>query len=199
MRALQRFQSLRPERSPCGHYFYADDDVAIRFDCLLDFRFIDQSRIGKDAVAGTGDAAKGREIDIIQHARPGVIRHVVAKDIEQRMASAAGVDNRGDARAHAENVRVNTKRAKAFHKVQMNVDQSGCNDVVFDVDHKGAFGGEINAYGFDGAAAHANIEHTVPAGSGIDDATGFKNKMTQLRVHCSGSIDRVRERAWKPR
>jgi hypothetical protein len=34
------------------------------------------------------------------------------------------------------NVRINAKGPKAFHEMEMNVDQSGGDDMVFDVDHR---------------------------------------------------------------
>ena len=48
------FRPSAPKRAAGGHDLDADDDVAIRLHGLFDFVFVDEARIGKDAVAWPG-------------------------------------------------------------------------------------------------------------------------------------------------
>ena len=65
-RAFQRLQSLAAQRAAGGHDLDADDDIAVGFDGLLDLGFIDEPRVGENAIAGTADSAEGREVDVVQ-------------------------------------------------------------------------------------------------------------------------------------
>ena len=69
--------------------FDADDNVAVGIDGFFDFVLVDQARVGEDAVAGSGDAAEGGEIDIVQHPGLGIFRDIVTEHGEQAVACAA--------------------------------------------------------------------------------------------------------------
>jgi hypothetical protein len=99
------------------------------------------------------------------------------------VAGAAGIDNGGDSRAHSENVRINAKGPKAFHEMEMNVDQSGGDDMVFDVDHRCTVNSEVSANRLDLPIADADIEYAIPASGGVDNAATLKNEVGQLANH----------------
>ena len=134
--------------------------------------------IGENAVARTADAAESGEIDVVQHARLGVVGDVIAKYVEQSVTRAAGVDDGRHAGADAENIRIDAEGAETFHQMQVNVDQTGCDDAIFDVDHGRAVRFEIRSDGVDLAVAHANVENAILAAGGIDQAAAFQKKIS---------------------
>ena len=71
--------------------------------------------------------------------------------------------------------RVDTEGAKAFHEMQVNIDQAGRDDAVFDIDDRRAVGAEIDANGRDLAVAHADIELAVCAAGRIDQAAALEH------------------------
>ena len=120
-RPLQRLQALRAKRAAGRHDLDSDDDVAVGFDGFLDFFLIDQTRISENAVARPRHSAQRRKVDVIEHARFGIVRDVVAKHIQESMPRTARVHDRRYAGADAENIRVHAKSPKPFHQMKMNV------------------------------------------------------------------------------
>ena len=108
---------MRTERAAGGHDLNADDDIAIGFDRLLDLGFIDQPGIGENAVSRPANAAERGKIDVVQHARLGIVGHVIAKYVEQRVTRAAGVDDGRDSGADAENIGIDAEGAEPFHQM----------------------------------------------------------------------------------
>jgi len=90
------------------------------------------------------------------------------------MPGAASVDNRCNARADPENIRVDAEGAEAFHEVQVNIDQPRSDDVILDIDHGRAIDVEIGADDADFAIAYADVELAVSARGGIDKAAAFE-------------------------
>ena len=58
---------------------------------------------------------------------------------------------------------IDAEGAEPFHQMQMNVDQSRRDDVIFDIDHGRAVRFEIRSDGVDPAVADANVEHAILA------------------------------------
>jgi hypothetical protein len=113
--ARERFQSLRPEGASCCHDFDANDDIAIRFYGSLDLVFVDQPRIGEDAVARARHRTQRREVDVIKYARFGLVGNVAAKYRQQTVTRASGIHNGGYAGADTENVGVGAEGSEAVH------------------------------------------------------------------------------------
>ena len=51
------------------------------------------------------------------------------------MTRAAGVDDGCHTGADAENIGIDAEGAESFHEMQMDVDQSRRDDMIFDIDH----------------------------------------------------------------
>ena len=83
------------------------------------------------------------------------------------MPGAAGIDDGGDPRADAKNIRVDAEGAEPFHEMEMDVDQARRDDAVFNVDDGGTVGFKIGADGVNLAVAHANIEGPIFTACGI--------------------------------
>ena len=122
---------------------------AIGFDSLFDLVFIDEPRVGENAVAGTADPAESGQVDVVQYPSFGIVGDVIAKDVEQGVTCAAGIDDGRHAGAHAENIGINAEGAESFHQMQMDVDQSWRDDATFDVDMVVARRIEIGGDGVD--------------------------------------------------
>src|SRR4030095_7593468 len=85
-RPPQRLQALCSQGAARGHDLYADDDVPISLHGLFDFIFVDEARVGEDAITGPGHTAQRGKIDVVQHARLGDCRNMLAKYSEETMA-----------------------------------------------------------------------------------------------------------------
>ena len=99
------------------------------------------------------------------------------------MTRAAGVDDGCHTGADAENIRVDAEGAETFHEMQMDVDQSRRDDMIFDIDHGRAVRFEIRSDGVDPAVADANVEKAILPAGRIDQTTAFEKKIGKLFVH----------------
>ena len=90
------------------------------------------------------------------------------------MSCATGVDDGRDARADAENIRIDAEGAEAFHQMQVNIDQTRCDDAIFDVDNGSTVGIEIRTDHFDLAVAHTNVQQAVPTSGWIDQTAALE-------------------------
>src|SRR4030095_1030477 len=118
------------------------------------------------------------QVNVVQYARLGIVGHVIAKYVEQRVTRAAGVDDGRDSRADAENIGIDAEGAEPFHEMQMDVDEAWCNDVVFDIDHGGTVRFEIRSAGVHPAVAHADVEDSILGAGAIDQAAAFQKKIS---------------------
>jgi len=57
--------------------------------------------------------------------------------------------------------------------MQMNVDQPGRDNLIFNIDHCRAVGWEIGANRVDDAATHAHVKQPVAAARRIDQSAAF--------------------------
>jgi hypothetical protein len=55
----------------------------------------------------------------------------------------------------------------------MNVDQSGRNNLIFNIDQCRAVGWEVGANRIDDAATHAHVEGAIAAARRIDQSAAF--------------------------
>src|SRR6266542_1634648 len=67
--------------------------------------------------------------------------------------------------------------------MEVNIDQSRCDDVVFDVEDGRAVWFEIRTDGIDFAVAHADVERTILVARRIDQSAVFEQKIWRLSIH----------------
>src|SRR5882724_4364648 len=99
------------------------------------------------------------------------------------MARASGIDYGCHSGADSEDIRVDAEGAEAFHQMQMHVDQSRRDNLIFNIDNRRAVRIEIFTDRLDLAVAHADVENTILAASGIDQPTTFEQKIWGLSIH----------------
>jgi hypothetical protein len=104
------------------------------------------------------------------------------------VAGAAGVDDGRYAGADAENIRIRAKRAQAGHQVQMNVDQSGRDDEVLDVDHGCTLDLEIRSNRRYYSVAHPDVEARVSAVGWIEHLPAFQDVVGRSAFHLLVSL-----------
>src|SRR5437773_12226712 len=102
------------------------------------------------------------------------------------MTCAAGVDDGCDTGADAENIRVDAEGAESFHEMQMNVNQSRRDDMIFDIDHGSVVDFKIRTDRVNLTVAHANVEKAILPAGRIDETAAFEQEIGKLFVH--GSI-----------
>jgi poly-gamma-glutamate capsule biosynthesis protein CapA/YwtB (metallophosphatase superfamily) len=93
------------------------------------------------------------------------------------VARAAGIDDGGYTGADAENIRIHAEGAETFHEMEMNIDQSRRNNMIFDLDDLGAVGWKPGVDGVNDALAHAHVEEAIAATRRVDQSAAFQEKV----------------------
>jgi hypothetical protein len=99
------------------------------------------------------------------------------------MARAAGVDDGGNAGAYAKNIWIDAESAEPFHKMQVNVDKSRCDDLILDVDLRPTILRKVDADRVYLAVAHTNVKDSILVADGINQSATLQKKLGGLFVH----------------
>src|SRR4029077_12027314 len=112
----------------------------------------------------------------------GVSRNIVAKYGKETMPCASRVHDRRNAGTDAKNIRIHAEGAETVHQVEMNVDQSRCDNQTFDVDNCRAVRLEIGSNGLDDAVADMNVLLSLEAACRVKNAAALQDEVCQLFI-----------------
>src|ERR1041385_4276125 len=120
------------------------------------------------------------------------------------MPRAARVDDRRNARADAEDIRVGAEGAETVHQMQVDVDQTGTNENIVRVDYLRLGGSQIRPDRRDDAVADQDVQSAVALRARIEHAAVFDEQVghsNHLRHSITSSLTPSgpsKKHTWRP-